>query len=282
MRIFLLNTKILISTKYIKIKYNKLYFNNTKHDLTFPHIFHLKLRNIRYYSTSSINSNTSLIASHSYDSKFDNKVYKILDSVKYSDKFIIAFTHKFYKNPSYDRLEFLGDFLINFYTSKLIFNLYKEYNEGDLTKLRSTLVSSDNLNEVSIIFKLDKYLLIDKNAKISNKVLADIFESFSAVLYLEKGDNILIEFLYLTLFSRKNIRDDLYINKCRFLNIDTFIDYKLLINNNLVGEKNISSSIEHILSKPFKYFNNNKRYYSTNVKLKDNNKIIFLNAVGEA
>ncbi len=182
-------------------------------------------------STSTLTIVTSSTKTAQPDDEFDknsiDKISFIINSIKSSYNFNIAFTHRSSKasnkeNLSYDRLEYFGDSLIHFYTSKLIYSLYTNYKEGELTLLRTSLVNTENLSNLSKKSQLDKYLIIDKSAKISTKILADIFESFVAALYLEKGEEVLIEFLFLTIFNRNDIRESMFKTK-----------YKVIVDNEI-------------------------------------------------
>lgn len=167
---------------------------------------------IKLFSTStstSINNNTNISNDIIYDKK---RILEIINSIKETNNFKLAFTHKSVcltniDNKSYERLEFLGDSIIEYYTSKLIYHLFSNYNEGDLTQLRSLIVGTKNLAKISKQIELDKYLNINKGVEKSNKILADIYESFICVLYIEKGEEILHEFLSLTLFNRQETKD---------------------------------------------------------------------------
>ena len=68
----------------------------------------------------------------------------------------LAFTHTSYANEckgesdSYERLEFLGDSILDMITAEYLFeNYYAEYHEGDLTKIKAVVVSEDSLSEIA-------------------------------------------------------------------------------------------------------------------------------------
>ena len=84
-----------------------------------------------------------------------------------------------------------------------------------MTKLRSLMVDTKNLSKLSKDIGLDQYLVVNKTViKIKNisllkkeKFFSDIFESFIAMLYLEKGKYVLLKFLELTIFKKPKIEE---------------------------------------------------------------------------
>lgn len=143
------------------------------------------------------------------------KIQEIINSIKDTNNFRIAFTHKSIRFldsnnelQSYERLEFFGDSLLEYYVTYFLFKCFPKHNEGDLTKLRTLLVERKNLSKISRNIGLDKYLSINSTIKLESdsekaiKIFADIFESFIAALYIEKGEDVLHLFLSLTLFNR--------------------------------------------------------------------------------
>ena len=109
-----------------------------------------------------------------------------------------AFTHSSYvnenkKGESYERLEFLGDKILDFIVSEYLY-VNDDYNEGKMTKLRSSYVCEKALACYSNTLGLPKYLRLGKGEELTggrNKesIVADIFESFLAAVYLTKDFN---------------------------------------------------------------------------------------------
>ena len=102
-----------------------------------------------------------------------------------------ALTHSSYANEmgaeSYERLEFLGDAVLELVVSNYIYNLY-HVGEGNLTKLRAWLVSTENLYNIAISLHLDQYVKVAKSLnKLSKKNTADLFESVVGGVYLDGG-----------------------------------------------------------------------------------------------
>lgn len=107
-----------------------------------------------------------------------------------------AFRHSSYANEhrgleSYERLEFLGDAIVDLVVADYLFENYSE-NEGEMTKVRASYVCEDALYEYSISLGLDKYLKVGqgelgKSAKMMKATVSDIFESLCAAIYLDLG-----------------------------------------------------------------------------------------------
>lgn len=104
----------------------------------------------------------------------------------------ISLTHQSYANEhegveSYERLEFLGDAVIEMVVSKHIYD-YVKSSSGVLTKIRSYLVSTENLSKISKDLGLDKYMLSSKSlSSIGKKNSADLFESLIGAIYIDGG-----------------------------------------------------------------------------------------------
>lgn len=138
------------------------------------------------------------------------QVKEIIASIKGSRYFQQAFIHTSFQNEfssetSYETLEFLGDSVLNFATALFLYRSFPHYTEGQMSKLKQLMVREDTLAYLSRKFELGEFLQLGavekKNHGESKKsILADIFESFLAALYLEKGEKAVYEFLSLTLF----------------------------------------------------------------------------------
>lgn len=93
---------------------------------------------------------------------------------------------------SYERLEFLGDALVDFFVSKELSRRYPDLSEGELSRLRAALVNEHSLSELSWRHALGEALLLGKAEILSSgwakdSILADIVESLLAAVYLDKG-----------------------------------------------------------------------------------------------
>jgi ribonuclease-3 len=115
---------------------------------------------------------------------------------KNKDLLIRAFTHSSYANEfdleNYERLEFLGDSILGMIVSEYIFLKFPELPEGKLTKIRSFLVCEKTLKSFSKKINAGNFLLLsrgeDRNGgRKRNSILADIFESLVAAVFLDGG-----------------------------------------------------------------------------------------------
>ncbi len=110
-----------------------------------------------------------------------------------------AFTHLSYLNenpgsdrPSNERLEFLGDSILNFIVTGKLYKAFPKLTEGDLTEIRASLVCRDTLAGLAYSLKLGDWLLLGRGeeadggrAKASN--LANTMEALIGALYLDQG-----------------------------------------------------------------------------------------------
>ena len=145
-------------------------------------------------------------------------VSKLNEELNYSlsdnDLFQTAFTHRSYLNehpkyelPSNERLEFLGDAVLQFLSSKYLYQKFSQLPEGDLTNLRASIVKTSSLAEEARKLGFGKYLLLSKGEEATGGrdreyLLANTFESFLGALYLEKGVEACSDFLNQNLFYK--------------------------------------------------------------------------------
>ena len=110
----------------------------------------------------------------------------------------IALTHSSFANESggryvsYERLEFLGDSVLGIITSDYIFRTFPHLPEGELTKLRATLVCEKQLCVFSQELGLKKFIKLSRGERHcmgQNRpsILADVFEAICAAIYLDSG-----------------------------------------------------------------------------------------------
>ena len=139
---------------------------------------------------------------------------KILDDFDISPKnpelFEMAFMHKSYGvkhniNHDYERLEFLGDAILNMTVSEYLYKKYEDMGEGDLTKIRSNYVCEIALANYSHDLGLTNMikLQLDESKVSANEVFsisADVFESLIGAIYLDQGFEKTREFLSKTVF----------------------------------------------------------------------------------
>jgi ribonuclease-3 len=113
-----------------------------------------------------------------------------------------AFTHASgaeHRLASNERLEFLGDAILGFVVCELLFRQFPQYLEGDLTKLKSVVVSRQTCAKISEALGLQEFLILGKGMTTSPtvppSVLADVFESLVAAIYLDGGVPAAREFI---------------------------------------------------------------------------------------
>jgi ribonuclease III len=93
-----------------------------------------------------------------------------------------------------ERLEFLGDAVVNLVVATCLMDKFPELNEGDLSRIRANLVNETQLADLARGLELGPYLLLGKgelltNGREKNSILADAFEAVVAAVYLDGGFN---------------------------------------------------------------------------------------------
>lgn len=140
-----------------------------------------------------------------------------------------AFTHSSYTNenpsyPNYERLEFLGDAVLEIIISDY---LYKEWHleEGTMTKMRANYVCEKACATYARDLKFESDVRIGNNEEINDTIIADIFEAFIGALYLDKGFD----------FTSKLVMSIIkpYIDK----NVNFLIDYKSALQEKIQSIK---------------------------------------------
>src|SRR6056297_278601 len=122
-----------------------------------------------------------------------------------------AVTHSSYSNEFQDnincneRLEFLGDAVIELIISTYLFNKFKKYPEGKLTRLRSKIVCEEALYDIALNYNIGEYLKLGKGEESTGgrerkSILADSVEAIIAAIYLD-SDYMNSEKLVLKLFD---------------------------------------------------------------------------------
>jgi ribonuclease-3 len=100
---------------------------------------------------------------------------------------------------SNERLEFLGDAVLGLVVCEQLFELFPNYQEGDLTKIKSAVVSRRACARISRQLNLGDFLFLGKgmnaHAAIPANLLADVFESLVAAIYLDGGLEAVREFI---------------------------------------------------------------------------------------
>lgn len=155
------------------------------------------------------------------------KFEKII-KIKFKDKKLLkqAFVHRSYlnENPSKElshneRLEFLGDAVLELATTEYLYKKYPGRTEGDMTGFRASLVNAVMLSEVANEISMSDFLLLSKGeAKDEGKarqfILANTFEALVGAIYLDSGFKKASTFLNQVLFPKleKIIEEKLWID----------------------------------------------------------------------
>ncbi|WP_087972939.1 ribonuclease III [Oceanobacillus rekensis] len=137
-------------------------------------------------------------------------------NINFKDQSIIqqAFTHSSYVNEhrntvvtDNERLEFLGDAVLELGVSQYLFRENKEMPEGEMTKLRASIVCEPSLMNFATELNFGEYLLLGKGEEQTGgrqrpAILADVFEAFLGALYLDQGFNEALNFLEVHVFPK--------------------------------------------------------------------------------
>lgn len=138
------------------------------------------------------------------------------------DVFTQAFRHRsivdselYESHETYERLEFLGDAVLDLIVTEILFEKYPTQNEGFLTKLRSKIVKGDTLAEIAENLEFHKVLEVGERSsgqgiEFSKSILADVYESVVAAIYISKGYSFTFSFV--------------------LSNVNRFLDFKTLEN----------------------------------------------------
>ena len=128
----------------------------------------------------------------------------------------LAFLHESYSNENgitecYERLEFLGDAVLDLVVSEFLYKMDFNLTEGELTRIRSNYVCKKALYTYSMELGLDEYVKLGSGLELSNReidsVVSDVFESFIGAMYLDQGLDIVKVFLSKTVIPHIKNKD---------------------------------------------------------------------------
>jgi len=113
-------------------------------------------------------------------------------SFKTPELLTLALSHRSIGRINNERLEFLGDSILNFVVSSRLFDLKSNDNEGDLTRLRARVVRGETLAELASALKLGDYVKLGEGELKSggfkrNSILANTLEAVFGAIYLDGG-----------------------------------------------------------------------------------------------
>jgi len=147
-------------------------------------------------------------------SQFEKKT-----NIVFKDKMLLeqAFIHRSYINENNgsklshnERLEFLGDAVLELIVTDYLYNKYPDQDEGDLTAYRSSLVNAVIIGEVALTLGMNEYLLLSKGeakdvGKARSYILANTYEAYVGAVYLDQGYNVARDFIAKTLFNKIDV-----------------------------------------------------------------------------
>lgn len=152
-------------------------------------------------------------------SSFEKRV-----GITFSSKDLLrtAFTHRSYLNENRgagmehnERLEFLGDAVLELIVTEYLYEKYPDRNEGDLTSYRSALVNANTLSSVALGLGMNDYLLLSRGetkdmGRARQVILANTIEAFIGALFLDQGYDATERFVSRHVF---NLVDDIVSKK---------------------------------------------------------------------
>lgn len=152
------------------------------------------------------------ILSRSKKTRLSDKIYTIFP-YRFQDSNLLhqAFLHASAIDPetqtrddSYERLEFLGDAVLELVVSRFLFHKFPDYSEGKLTQMRSKLVNRTTLAKVSSQLGFGDLMILGRGGEKDNlrtlySILSDLYESFTGALYLDGGFQVASDFIHQTL-----------------------------------------------------------------------------------
>jgi len=170
--------------------------------------------------------------------------------ISFKDKALLkqAFTHRSYLNENRDlklghneRLEFLGDAVLELSVTDYLYKQFTDKPEGELTALRSALVNAITLSEVGNTLSINDYLLLSKGeskdtGRARQYILANTRESIIGAIYLDQGYDVASDFIarFVLTLTESIISGDLHIDaKSKFQEksqelLSTTPSYKLI------------------------------------------------------
>jgi len=144
-------------------------------------------------------------------SDFEKKIKVVFKDKKLLEQ---SFTHRSFinENPGADlahneRLEFLGDAVLELIVTDFLYKKYLGYTEGELTALRSALVNAIIISEVAGDIGMNDYLLLSKGeakdfGKARQYILANTYEALIGAMYLDQGYETVDKFVIKTLLPK--------------------------------------------------------------------------------
>ena len=136
--------------------------------------------------------------------------------VTFNDRSVLieAFTHSSYANDHRDeqirnleRLEFLGDAVLEVTVSEYLYHKYPNYPEGQLTRMRASIVRAESLAKLTKEYNLHQFVRLGKgeeqmNGRTRPSLLCDVFEAFIGAVFVDQGMDVVKDILKAVLFPK--------------------------------------------------------------------------------
>lgn len=181
--------------------------------------------------------------------KNNKHLKRLLDTIEYDFKnpslIVQAITHSSYANEhrkvemrDNERLEFLGDAILDLIVSEYLFKKYENLPEGDLSKIRASIVCEASLAKMASELLVGECILLGKGEEMTGgrtraSILADTFEAIAGAIFIDGGFVAVKQFLHNTLIRQV---DSLSVG-------DLYKDYKTLLQESL--QKGSTDPIEY-------------------------------------
>ncbi len=119
----------------------------------------------------------------------------------------LSLTHRSYSIYHNERLEFLGDSLLNFIITKYIYKQFSFKKEGYMTRIRSNLVNSKNLLKIAKTLKLNKYILLGQGeikmkGQYKKSILSNTVEAILGAIFIDSQKLLIVEKIIYILFIK--------------------------------------------------------------------------------
>ena len=112
----------------------------------------------------------------------------------------LAFTHSSFSKTNNERLEFLGDSVLNLVITKYLFENYPELDEGKMSRVRSNLVNQETLSSLSKKLELQKNIKLSAgeektNGREKKSILSNTFEALIGAIYLDSDLDVVFNYI---------------------------------------------------------------------------------------
>ncbi|OJF04123.1 ribonuclease III [Weissella confusa] len=168
--------------------------------------------------------------------------------------------HPNYTGRDYQRLEFLGDAVMQQSTAVYLFKRYPDWDEGRLTELRISMVQTRAFAALSRELHLDQYVQLGRGEELSgarnrDSLLEDLWEAFIGALFLDQGQEVVMNFLSEIMFTK--IDEGFY---------DQFVDYKSKLQEHLQRHGSVKIAYTKLSERPVE---NNEQIFTVEVSVNE-------------